>query len=289
MKEIAFSDIEKNFPKRQKETHKGSYGRLLCVCGSVGMAGAAILSASSAMRCGVGIVNIALPKSIYKIVASQLAEPIFTLLTENKVGTISFDSMDLLSESLKKSTSCLIGCGLGESEDTKKVVYKIIKEYKKPLVIDADGINAVSYNIDILKTAKSEIILTPHIGEMARLMGTSIKDVKENKLKIVKEFSRNYNVILVLKDYETIIALPSGEIFINKTGNPGMATAGSGDILAGMISAFLAQGMPLKESAKCGVYLHALAGDRCANKLSQVSMISSDIIKELPSLFKSLE
>lgn len=289
MKEIIFSDIEKNFPRRKKETHKGSYGRLLCICGSVGMAGAAVLSANSAMRCGVGIVNIALPKSIYDTVASQLAEPIFTLLTENKSGTITFDCMVSLSESFKESTACLIGCGLGYNEDTKKVVYKIIDEYKKPLVIDADGINAVSDNIDILKTAKSEIILTPHMGEMARLIGTSVKDIQVNKFEIAKEFAKDNNVILVLKDYETIIALPNGEIFINKIGNPGMATAGSGDVLAGMISAFLAQGMSLEESAKCGVYLHALAGDKCANKLSQISMVSSDIIKELPSLFKSLE
>lgn len=288
MIEIDFFDVKKNFSSRKKDSHKGDYGRLLCICGSKGMAGAAVLSASAAMRCGIGIVNMAVPKSIYNIVAAQLSEPIFTLLNENESGTISFSNMHELTVNLQKSTACLIGCGLGNNDDTKKIVYEIISKNKIPTVIDADGINAVSENIDVLKTAKSEIILTPHPGEMARLLGTSIETVQSNRTEIAKDFALQYKVILVLKGYETIVALPTGELFINRLGNPGMATAGSGDVLAGMISAFLAQGMSAKESAKCGVFLHALAGDRCAEKLSQISMISSDIIKELPSLFLNL-
>lgn len=289
MREIQLMEVKKFLPVRKRDSHKGDYGNLLNLCGSTNTVGAAILSAKAALRCGIGLLNIALPQSIYAIVASQVYEPIFTILQENTAGTIHKNCIDDLMRQMNKSSAILMGCGLGYNDDTKSIVYEIINKYERPIVIDADGINAISDNINILKTAKSKIILTPHPGEMARLLHTDVRYIQQNRADIAKEFSQKYNVVLVLKGTQTLISSGDGELFINKIGNAGMATAGSGDVLAGMISAFVAQGIAPLESAKCGVYLHSLAGDRCANKLSSISMISSDIINELPSLFKSLE
>ncbi len=289
MQEINMDLVKNILPIRKKDSNKGTYGTLLCICGSYGMAGASILCAKAAQKCGVGMVNIAIPKSIYNIVGSNIVESIFTLLSENSNGTISYSCRQDLFSSLKKSTACVVGCGLGNNQDTKMIVYDLIKKYKNKLIIDADGINAINENIDILKTVKSNIILTPHMGEMARLLKLSIPELKNNKLTIAKKFAQNYKIVLVLKDFETLIATPHGSIFINKKGNPGMATAGSGDVLAGMIASFAAQGISTIDSALAGVYLHSLAGDICAEKYSEISMTSGNIIEELPSLFLKLQ
>lgn len=280
---------------RSPETNKGSYGRLLAVCGQEGMAGAAVLAAKAAVRCGTGLVDLALPKSLYPVAASHLVEPIFTLLQEGREGN------RLLSEQLAKSTACLVGCGMGCGESERERVYELIAQSRVPLVLDADGINAVAQNIDILKTARAPLILTPHPGEMARLLGMTAQEVQKNRLEIARSFVQQYPVILVLKGNQTLIAVPSREIseestshftskvYINPTGNPGMAKGGSGDVLAGMIAAFCAQGIKPWQAAVLGVYLHGLAGDRCAKKYSERAMLPTDLLEELPALFLELE
>ncbi len=276
------------FVPRSDDTNKGSYGTLLCICGCEGMAGAAILSAGAALRCGAGLVNLALPEEIYPIVASCLPECIYTLLKEAE-GCLTDTSRQRLESGLKKASACLIGCGLGQSGTAESLTYDLIQNSKVPLVVDADGINAVAHNIDILKTARAPLILTPHPGEMARLLGVTVSEVQSNRLTYAKIFAEEYGVILVLKGTGTIVASPDGKAFWNPTGNPGMAKGGSGDVLAGMIGSFLAQGIDPLCAAASGVYLHGLAGDECARKLSERGMLPSDIINALPVLFSKFE
>lgn len=281
------SMVKQWIPVRKQSAHKGDFGRLLCVCGSAGMAGAAVLASSAAVRCGAGLVDVALPKSIYPIVAGHISEPIFTLLHENEKGTLSVLCKDDLLHSLNKADVCLFGCGIGCSEDIDTLTVQILQSGKGPLIIDADGINAIVAHIDILKQKAAEIpiALTPHPGEMARLLHTSIADVQQHRYEYVHKFAMEHRVIVVLKGANTLIGLPDGRVFANRTGNPGMARGGSGDVLAGMIASFAAQGISLEKAVLCGVYLHGLAGDRCAQKYSQISMIPSDMVLELPTLF----
>ncbi len=282
---IDINMVKKNFKSRKKDTNKGTFGTLALFCGSPQMTGAAVLASRAAMRSGVGMVNLFIPKSIHAILASLMIEPVFTIFSENEHGVISKSCANEILKKLEKSTACLVGCGLGKNEDTKQIVYEIIKNYRGPLIIDADGINAVSQNIDVLRAAKSSVILTPHPGEMSRLVGLSVSSINENREQVALDFARENNVIIVLKGYETIVALPNAKVFKNTTGNSGMSTAGAGDVLAGMIGAFLAQGMAPVDSATSGVFLHGMAGDICAKELSEISVCATDIVNKLPETF----
>lgn len=274
---------------RKPESNKGSYGRLLCVCGSVGMAGAAVLSAKAAVRCGAGLVNVALPSLIYPIVAQNVTEPTYTLLNNLPNGMLSGESERNLFAFLSRSTACLIGCGMGKSAGTTAMVTKLISTAKCPLVIDADGINIVAEHIDVLKTAKGPVVMTPHPGEMARLLKTTVADVQAHRLEYARKFAAEHNVTMVLKGAGTIAVSPEGKAFLNITGNPGMAKAGSGDVLAGMIASFVAQGINPLTAAAGAVYLHGLAGDRCAQQLSKCAMLPTDMVEKLPELFLEIE
>lgn len=282
---LNFEDIKKNFHPRNKNTHKGDYGTLLSFCGSKTMPGAAILSAKAAIYSGVGLVNLIASENLINTVASCLPEVIFTKLFNNSQLD---DNLNNIFKSFQKSTSCLVGCGLGQSENTKKIIYEIIKNYDKPLVLDADGINAVAENINILNTRKNITVLTPHPGEMARLINKSASFVNDNRISCAKKFSLENNVITVLKGDETITSSPDGEIFKCTLGNPGMATAGCGDVLAGMLSSFLSQGFEPLEASKSAVFLHSMSGDICAKKFSQISMCASNIIDTLQEVFSLL-
>lgn len=282
---LNFEDIKKIFYPRNKNTHKGDYGTLLSFCGSKTMPGAAILSAKAAIYSGVGLVNLIANENLINTVASCLPEVIFTkLFNDSQLD----DNLNNIFKSFQKSTSCLVGCGLGQSENTKKIIYEIIKNYDNPLVLDADGINAVAENINILKTRKNITVLTPHPGEMARLINKSASFVNDNRISCAKKFSLENNVITVLKGSETIISSQDGEIFKCTLGNPGMATAGCGDVLAGMLSSFLSQGFDPLEASKSAVFLHSLSGDLCAKKFSQISMCASNIVDTLPEVFSLL-
>ena len=285
MEILNFEDIKKNFKPRNKNTHKGDYGTLLSFCGSKTMPGASILSAKAAIYSGVGLVNLIANENLISIVASCLPEVIFTELLNNfKID----DNLNNIFKSFQKSTSCLVGCGLGQSENTKKIIFEIIKNYDKPLILDADGINAICENINILKSRKNITVLTPHPGEMARLINKTPSFVNNNRISCAKNFSLEYNVITVLKGDETIISSQNGDIFKCTLGNPGMATAGCGDVLAGMIGSFLSQGFEPLKASKSAVFLHSLSGDICAKKFSQISMCASNIVDTLPRVFSLL-
>lgn len=277
---------ENPFPERKKTAHKGTNGTLFSLCGSYGMAGAAILSAEAALRCGVGMLRLALPESIYPIAASKLSEPVYMPLSQSEDGIVDIDEYGkILTAMNERSDAALIGCGLGQNNSIKSLVALLVDGASKPLVLDADGINAIGTNINVLKRSAAPIILTPHPGEMAKLLGVDVKTVQADRYNIAKRFAQEYGVVLVLKGAYTLVAVPNGKVYVNLTGNNGMGKGGSGDMLAGMAASFLAQGMTTEAAAVSAVYYHGLSGDRCAEKYSKRAMLPSDMISELRSIF----
>lgn len=268
------------FPKRLHNSHKGSFGTALMLCGSYGMAGAAVLAAKAALRSGAGILKAVLCENIYLPFTVSLPEAVCVPVKPNENGTLCYDNLDL-SSLLKGCSAALIGCGLGNNGDTAKIVRRLCEISEIPLVIDADGINALCGGIDIIKKSKAPIILTPHPGEMARLCSLTVREVKENRAEIAKAFAEKYGCVLVLKGANTIIAEPTGELCFNMTGNPGMSTGGSGDALAGIILSLLSQGLTAGDAARAAVYLHGEAGDKAAAKRGERAMLPTDLIEEL--------
>ena len=281
--------IQPCFTPRNPDSHKGSFGRLLSVCGSYRMPGAAVLAAKAALRCGVGLCVSAMPQSAYPLVASYLTEPIFVPLPETASGTVSKNARAALREQAAQADALLIGCGLGRSDGADAVVFDLLEQARCPIVLDADGINAVCAHIDTLKTVSVPVIVTPHPAEMARLCGLSVEQVQADRIGVARRFADEYGVTVVLKGHRTVVTAPGVGLYENTTGNAGMATGGSGDVLAGMIASFLAQGMDPVNAALCGVYLHGAAGDHAAATLSQHAMLPSDIIDALGGLFLILE
>lgn len=278
--------VKKAVFDRPDDANKGTLGSLLCICGSFGMTGAAIMAGKAALRCGLGLLKAALPKSIYPIAAGAIFESVFFPLEETPDGKISKNNIEFLLCEAEKSSAVLIGCGLSVCDDTKTLVNSFIENYTKPLVLDADALNCVAENPDILKKAKAPIIITPHPGEMARLVKSTPKAVNKNRAEIAADFAKEYGVVTVLKGAGTIIASPDGRVMINRTGNSGMATGGSGDALAGMTGSLSAQGAKPFDAAAAAVYLHGLAGDIAAEKLGRISMLPTDLINEIPQAYK---
>ena len=280
--------VQRVLNPRSPETNKGDYGRLLCLVGSEGMAGAAAMSVRAALRSGAGLVNAAVPRSIYPLVASRAEEAVYTLLDEGISAPLTEASQEELDASLRRADAVLIGCGIGTGRMAGALLQRCLLGAEKPIVIDADGINLLAHHIDILKTIHAPLVLTPHPGEMARLTGRTVEDVQRHRLATACSFARENGVTLVLKGAGTIVAAPDGRAWINLTGNAGMAKGGSGDVLAGMIGSLLAQGCAPEEAAAAAVWLHGTAGDRCAARLSQAAMLPTDLIEELPSVFLEL-
>ncbi len=274
--------------KRRCNTHKGTYGRVLAVACSKGMAGSGILSAEAALRSGAGTVVLAVPESVQNAVSAHVLEVMTKGLADNETGILQEACLAQIKESLKESDSLLIGPGLTTAEGTVKVVSELVRSSEVSLVIDADGLNALAQDMSVLKNKKAEIIITPHPGEMARLLGCSAAVVQRDRLELAGKLACQYGIIVVLKGFRTVIALPDGTFYINPTGNPGMATAGSGDVLAGIIAAFVAQGYKAKEAAVCGVYIHGAAGDAAAEKNGEYGLTAGDIIKNVPHTIRNI-
>lgn len=273
-------------PARKISDNKGSCGTLFSICGSYGMAGAAVMSTNAALRCGVGLVRLALPRCIYPIVATQLVQPVY-IPVEDRDGGISSSAIPCLLEQAQRASAVLLGCGLGLSEASKKLVHEFIRTVRIPLILDADGINALCGHIDILKEAKAPVILTPHPGECARLFDVTVEQVQSARFDYAQRLAQDYGVTVVLKGAKTLIAGAEGETLVNPTGNAGMAKAGSGDVLAGMIASLAAQGVQPFRAAAAGVYLHGLAGDCCAEKYGKLSMLPTDMVEILPYVIKN--
>ncbi len=275
--------------RRDKNSHKGTYGTALFICGSYGMSGAAIMSATAALRCGLGIAKIALPDKIYDIVAKSVPEAVCLPCATSADGTFCGDDTQKITDYMKNCSVIVIGCGMGQSVDNAKILDAVIKNAECPIIIDADGINLLAQNIDIIKQTRVPVILTPHPAEMSRLCKITTFDIQNNRQHIATEFSRDYGVFVVLKGNKTIVATPDAKAYFNVTGNAGMATGGSGDVLAGIIAAFVARADNLTGALCDAVYIHGAAGDLAAKQMSKTSMLPRDLIERLPCLFKKLE
>ena len=272
------STIERLLPKRNADTHKGNYGRILLLCGSRGYTGAAALAAMVALRTGAGLVYLGVPESIYEIEACKLLEPIVFPLTDFN-GMLSSDAISKIQGLIPKMDAVLIGPGLGQSAETQKVVIEVLNKSNCPVVLDADGINMICDHINVLRGRKYPTILTPHDGEFVRLGGNKDSDRIEASMQMAKEL----NCILLRKGHHSIITDGSA-CYINHTGNPGMATGGSGDVLSGIIVSLLGQGLQSIMAAACGAWLHGAAGDLCMHEIGQYGMLPQDIVHFLPRL-----
>lgn len=273
---------------RPDDSNKGTLGSLLCICGSYGMAGAAIMAGKAALRCGIGLLKIAVPKSIYPVCATNILESVYYPLEETSNGVISSRNTDFLLEMCEKSSAVVIGCGLSVCDDTKNLVQSVITNCEKPIVIDADALNCICDEPQILNHLKAPAIITPHPGEMARLLHTTPKAVNSDRENTAINFAKKYGVVTVLKGAGTIIAAPNGTAYINHTGNSGMATGGSGDVLSGIIGSLLAQGASPINAAAAGVFLHGTIGDLAAEKLGKISMLPTDMIDMIPTAYLKL-
>ncbi len=288
-KSITEDMVRSCFQPRPLDSHKGTFGRVLLVVGRYGMAGAAILATRAALRSGAGLVTVALPNSLYPIVAAAVPEAVFLPLPETAQGGIAPPAVELIERHADKADAVVLGCGLGCDDTVTQLILSLRRRMSCPLILDADGINAVTPHILVEETAAAPLILTPHPGEMARLLDASIDEVQRHREEIARRFADDYGVTLVLKGYHTLVAAPSRPLMQNDTGNPGMATGGSGDVLAGLIGGLAAQGMAPYYAALCGVYIHGAAGDRAAARLSQHAMLPSDLLDELGALFLQFE
>jgi NAD(P)H-hydrate epimerase len=272
---------------RKPDSHKGDYGHLMVIAGSPGKAGAAIMAAKGALRTGPGLVSVATPNGLVPVIQSQLVEAMCIPSAESMEGTLGIGSEGELLKAADKMSAVAIGPGLSTHFETAQVVRDLVQRITAPLIIDADGLNALAGHTDILKRAKAPVILTPHPGEMGRLLGISSAEVQKDRINIASAFAMKHNVVLVLKGAATVVALPDGRVSLNSTGNPGMATGGTGDVLTGMIGGFLAQGHTAAQAARLGVYLHGLAGDFAAGEKGEAAMIAGDLIEKIPEALRT--
>jgi NAD(P)H-hydrate epimerase len=283
---------------RNPDAHKGDFGHIFILAGSARFSGAAVLCAQAAMRAGAGLVSLGIPEGLNSAIIKIKPKEVMTLpLPETKEGTLSLSAFSRIKDFIRHIDVIALGPGLSQNKSTQGLVRKIVASCAKPMVIDADGLNALAGRLGLLHAAgrlpvcqagsmHAERILTPHPGEMARLLGISVSQVQRNRKAAAQKLARDYRVIAVLKGRNTIVTDYRVDTYVNKTGNPGMATAGTGDVLTGIIAAFLGQGLDAFGAAKFAVYLHGLAGDLAAKEKTQLSLIASDIIEKIPEAIK---
>lgn len=282
------AEFARLLPPRQPNTHKGDFGHLFVLAGSPGKTGAAAMVCEAAVRVGAGLVTLGIPESLNPILEVKLTEAMTEPLPETKEKALSLSALNRIRELMYRKTALALGPGLSLNPQTTRLVQKILRENVLPVVVDADGLSAITGKTDILKRSRAPIILTPHPGEMARLLGMSIPEIQQNRIEVARRFAEENKVILILKGARSLIASPEGEVFVNPTGNPGMASGGMGDVLTGMIGGFLAQGLPALEAAKLGVFLHGLVGDFVAYKKGERGLAATDLIWETPKILKAL-
>ncbi|MBQ7870866.1 MAG: NAD(P)H-hydrate dehydratase [Oscillospiraceae bacterium] len=272
--------IRRWLPRRERTAHKGNFGKVLLLCGAVGYTGAPVLAARAAVRSGAGLVFVGVPEAVYPIVAGNLVEPMVFPLPSAE-GMLSEAAIPEILRRLAGCDACLIGCGLGRSPGTFAVVKAVLEQARCPVVVDADGINVLEGHIDIVRGAACPVILTPHEGEFRRLGGDSSLGRLHGTCKLQGETG----AVLLRKGHRTLIC-DGTECYVNRTGNPGMATGGSGDALAGILVSLLGQGLPPVRAAAAAAWLHGAAGDLCARTLGEYGMLPTDLIEALPRLLK---
>ena len=280
--------LRRPFPPHGRSTHKGSFGRLLGINGSLCFNGAAFMCAEAALRSGVGLYFAAAPESVVKIMAAGLHEAVYVPLPETKDGFIDVTPEMLentLLPNIKSSSAVCVGCGLGNSTSTQRLTEFVIRNAACPVIIDADGINSISGNINVLKERTGDTVLTPHPLEFSRMTGLPVREIQKDRLRLAKEFALEYGVTLLLKGADTVIASPGGEVCVNAHANRGLSRGGSGDVLTGIISSFSAQGIEPFKAACAGAYCHWKAADILTGRMPAESVLPTDIISVLPEVY----
>jgi ADP-dependent NAD(P)H-hydrate dehydratase / NAD(P)H-hydrate epimerase len=279
--------------RRKRDAYKGSFGHALMVAGSLGKSGAAVLGGRAALRAGAGLVTVATPVDVLPIVAAGMPELMTAPLLATKTGSASMHNLDhdRLAQLTSNKTVVALGPGLSQDHETQQFIRAVVQKVKLPIILDADGLNAFAAQADELKSRNASLLaITPHPGEMARLLGVTTKEVQARRLALALETATRWNACVILKGFHTILAMPDGRAFVNTTGNPGMATAGTGDVLTGMLAGLTAEfGTDRWERVLgLGIYLHGLAGDLAAERIGEAPLVASDLIESLPEAFSRL-
>jgi len=285
---LEIADVRPSFPPRDLDAHKGRFGHLLVVAGSLGKTGAAVLAGRAALRSGVGLCTIAAPASQQPIVAAQAPEYMTEALPETAAQSLALEAKDRLLELARRMDAVAIGPGLSLDPETQELARVLIRELQRPMVVDADALSALAGHLDLLRHAAGPRVLTPHPGEMARMLGTTIEAVQADRIEMARTFAREHRVAIALKGAHTVIGGPDGHVTINPTGNPGMAKGGAGDVLTGIVGALLAREIEPAAALRAGCYLHGLAGDVAARERGEYAMLASDIIESLPAALRAL-
>jgi NAD(P)H-hydrate epimerase len=277
-------DVRRIIPKRSMHAHKYSVGKVLVLAGSKGLTGAAALCSTSAMRAGAGAVVLGIPEPVYPILARKLTEVMTFPLPATGDGTLSLDALNGIRAKLSWADVLMLGPGLSQNLETQQLILKLLLEYRGKVLVDADGLNAIAaHGISKLRSTRAQFILTPHVGEFSRLTGLPSVEVEHHRIEAARVLAKQIGATVVLKGVPTVTASKEGNCYLNSTGNPGMATAGSGDVLSGIIAGLWAQGMSDVEAAYAGVYLHGLSGDLAAKKLGERGLLANDLIEYLPA------
>jgi hydroxyethylthiazole kinase-like uncharacterized protein yjeF len=282
--------VRDHMPQRSPTAHKGSCGKLLVIAGSRGMTGAACMAAESAIRSGVGLCYLGVPSSLNPIFEIKLTEVITVTLPEVKNRQcLALRSLGEIREHIKGMDACIVGPGLGTHHETKELVRRLMSKLQVPAILDADGLNAFEGYSDQLRAAGCPMVITPHPGELSRLTSDDTSAIAADRMSYAVSAAQKFDCVVLLKGAPTFVVDPAGNVYVNPTGNPGLATGGSGDVLSGLIGSFLAQGVPALESACMGAYIHGLAADMAAEEFGPTSLIPTDIIMHLPEAILSLQ
>jgi NAD(P)H-hydrate epimerase len=281
-------DLEEvSLPERDPAGHKTTFGWVVVIAGSPGMTGAGAMASRASLRCGAGMATLCLPRNLNSALEAKLTEVMTYPLPETRNGTISLDALKAAEPIIEKADVLVVGPGLSTDAETSEMVCSLLERVDLPIVVDADALSALAGKLDLLKRRVSPTILTPHPGEMSRLTGLPVDRITNDRLAVASQFSNTYRVITVLKGAPTVLASPDGHCFLNITGNSGLATAGSGDVLSGMIAGMLAQGLDPIEAGKTSVYLHGLAGDLSSSRVTEYSVVATDLLESIPEAIRA--
>ncbi len=285
---LELEDIQSLIPKRPTNTHKGEYGHTLVLAGSKGKGGAAGLTGLAALRAGAGLATLAVPESCHQALEFNPLETMTVALPENKNGCVSTKAIDVILENLKGKNALAIGPGLSTDKETVQLLKALLPQVECPLVVDADGINALGKSGELIDQIRAETVLTPHPKEMSRLSGWSVQDILNQRIERAGEFAQEHDVTLLLKGARTVVAFADGTVLINPTGNPGMATAGSGDVLTGLIAGLISQGLSVPSATSVGAFIHGMAGDIYVEANHEIPLIASDLLDKVPEAIKRI-
>ncbi len=285
---LELDDIQSLIPKRPTNTHKGDYGHTLVVAGSKGKGGAAGLTGLAALRAGAGLVTLAVPESCHQALEFNPLETMTVSLPETKSGCISTQALETIVKNLKGKSALAIGPGVSTEKATIQLLEALLPQVECPLIIDADGLNALGTSGSLIDQIRAETVLTPHPKEMSRLSGWSVQDILNQRIERASEFAQAHKVTLLLKGARTLVAFADGTVLVNPTGNPGMATAGSGDVLTGLIAGLVSQGLSVPSATAAGAFIHGMAGDLYAEAKHEIPLIASDLLEQIPEALKRI-